>query len=84
VWVQESVEGLVQESQPHASTVFRSIRNAGVADVPLDALLLTTRRCLMIGFISLGLTNAERHNSLAADPGGEAAIGTCASAQYIT
>jgi hypothetical protein len=81
--MQESVEGLVQESQPHVATVFRSIRNAGVADVPLYALLLTTRRSLMIGFISLGPTNAERHNSLSADPG-EAAIGTCASAQYIT
>jgi len=50
--MQENVEGHVKESHPHASTVFHSIRNAGVADVPLDALLLT--RSLMIGFMSLG------------------------------
>jgi hypothetical protein len=52
VCMQENVEGHVKESHPHASTVFHSIRNAGVADVPLDALLLT--RSLMIGFMSLG------------------------------
>ena len=33
VWMQESAEGLAEESHPYASTVFRSIRNAGVADV---------------------------------------------------